>query len=128
MTSIQKTITGSVIYSHFKYLCPYHTWLLFNVARPEEVPAPSDRLLMQSGIKHEEEALHYFLKEYGDECMVITGEEGRSKEENIGIRFDQTIAAMSEGKQIIYHGILAPDERLIKVSRSAETMPPPYRS
>ncbi len=79
---------------------------------------------MESGIRHEEEALHYFLKEYGDECMVIAGEEGRSKEENIGIRFDQTIAAMSEGKQIIYHGILALDDRLIKVSGSPETMTP----
>ncbi len=124
MTTLRKTITGSVIYSHFKYLCSYHTWLLFNVGLPEEIPAPSDRLLMQSGIKHEDEALRYFLKEYGDECMVITGEEGCSKEENIAVRFDQTVAAMSEGKQIIYHGILAPDDRLVKVPGSPETMIP----
>ena len=39
MTILQKTVTGNVIYSHFRYLCPYHTWLLFNVALPEEVPA-----------------------------------------------------------------------------------------
>ena len=122
MTAIQKTITGNVIYSHFKYLCPYHTWLLFNVSLPEEIPAPSDRLLMQSGVKHEDEALKYFQEKYGDECVSIAGEEDRSKEENIGIRFDRTIAAMSEGKKIIYHGILAPDERRIKVPGSAETM------
>jgi len=115
MTGIQKTITGSVIYSHFRYLCPYHTWLLFNVSLPEEVPAPSDRLLMESGIRHEDEVLRYFQEKYGNECICITGEEGRSKEENIRIRFGQTIAAMSEGKGIIYHGILAPNDRMIKV-------------
>ena len=124
MTTIQKTITGNVIYSHFRYLCPYHTWLLFNVSLPEEVPAPSEKLLMESGIRHEDEALWYFQERYGDECVSITGEEDRSKEENIGIRFDRTIAAMREGKQIIYHGILAPDDRLIRMPGSAETMTP----
>ena len=88
MTLQQKTITGSVIYSHFKHLCPYHTWLLFNVGLPEIVPAPSDRLLMESGVRHEEEALRYFQKECGDECAVIDGEEGLSYEENIRIYQD----------------------------------------
>jgi len=101
-----------------------HTWLLLNVALPEEVPAPSDRFLIQSGIKHEDEALQYFLKKYGDDCTVITGDESRSKEDNIAVRLDQTIAAMSGGRQIIYHGILAPDDRVIKVSGTPETMIP----
>ena len=124
MTILQRTITGSVIYSHFRYLCPYHTWLIFNVGLPEIVPAPSDRLLMQSGIKHEEAALRYFQKRYGDECSVIQGEEGLSYEEDIRIRFERTVAAMSEGKPVIYHGILAPDERMITAGESSGTMVP----
>jgi predicted RecB family nuclease len=115
MTIVQKTITGSVIYSHFRYLCPYHTWLLFNVGLPEVIPAPSDRLLMESGIKHEEEALRYFQREYGDGCAVISSEDGLSDEEDIRARFERTLAAMSEGKPIIYHGILVPEDRLIHI-------------
>jgi hypothetical protein len=107
MTILQKTITGSVIYSHFRYLCPYHTWLLFNVGLPEVIPAPSDRLLMESGIKHEEEALRYFQREYGDGCAVIRGEEGLSEEENISIRFERTLAAMCEGEPIIFLPVMA---------------------
>jgi hypothetical protein len=91
MTILQRTITGSVIYSHFRYLCPYHTWLLFHVGLPEVVPAPSDRLLMASGIRHEEEALKYFQKEYGDGCAVIRGEEGLRDEEDIRIQFERTV-------------------------------------
>ncbi len=124
MTIPKRTITGSVIYSYFRYLCPYHSWLLFNVGLPEVVPAPSERLLMASGIKHEEEALRYFQKEYGNSCAVIAGDDGLSNEKNILIRFERTVAAMSDRKQIIYHGILLPDERLIKARESAGTMVP----
>jgi hypothetical protein len=80
MTILQRTITGNVIYSHFRYLCPYHTWLLFNVGLPEVIPAPSDRLLMESGIRHEQEAVAYFLKEYGEGCAIIQGEETLTEE------------------------------------------------
>jgi len=115
MTLPQRTITGNVIYSHFRYLCPYHTWLLFNLGLLEVIAAPSERLLMESGVKHEEEALGYFKREYGDACTVIRGEDNLSEEQNIRIRFERTLAAMSEGNPIIYHGILAPEDRLIRV-------------
>ncbi len=115
MTSVQKSLTGGVIYSHFRYLCPYQTWLNFNIPLPEEAISPSDRLLMRSGIRHEEEALQYFLKKYGDNCAVIDGEEGLDMEQNIRLRADQTMTAMKEGRAIIYHGILAPYEGQITV-------------
>lgn len=47
MTILQRTIAGSVIYSHFRYLCPYYTWLLFNKSLPDVIPAPAERLLMR---------------------------------------------------------------------------------
>ena len=110
MTDHLKSITGSFIYSHFKYLCPYHTWLLLNIKLREDVPTPSDKLLMESGIKHEEQALVHFQKEYGDNCVVISGDEDLSAENNFKIRFEQTIEAMEQGKEIIYHGILLSTE------------------
>lgn len=122
MTILQRTITGSVIYSHFRYLCPYYTWLLFNKGLPKIIPAPADRLLMDSGIKHEQEAVAYFQNAFGDGCAVIQGEEGLSEEENIRLRFERTLAAMSEGKPIIYHGILAPDDGLIRPGEGAAPM------
>ena len=75
----QTAITGSVIYSHFRHLCPYHTWLLFNVGVTEVIPAPSDRLLMDTGIRHEEEALRYFQEQLGDECVEIPATQGRNR-------------------------------------------------
>ncbi len=113
MTYQQKSITGSFIYSHFKYLCPYHTWLLLNVEPPEEIPAPAERLLMESGIQHETQALTYFQKAYGDKCVVISGEKGLSTEDNFRIRFERTIEAMEQGMEVIYHGILLSSERFI---------------
>ena len=114
MTQKQTTITGSVIYSHFRHLCPYHTWLLFHVGLTEIVPAPSDRLLMDTGIRHEEEALKYFKEQLGEACIEIPAKEGSNKEEDIAIRAEKTILAMQEGKQVIYHGILAPDLDLLE--------------
>ena len=106
MIKRQTTLTGSTIYSHFRHLCPYYTWLLFNVGLREEIPSPSDKLLIDMGMNHEQEALSYFQEEYGDECVVISGKDGLSLEDNIQYRFEQTIEAMQEGKSIIYHGVL----------------------
>ena len=114
MTRKQNTITGSVIYSHFRHLCPYHTWLLFNVGVTEVTPAPSDRLLMDTGIRHEDEALKYFKEQLGDECVEIPAVEGRNREDDMALRAERTVSAMQEGKQVIYHGILAPDMRLLE--------------
>jgi predicted RecB family nuclease len=114
MTYKQNTITGSVIYSHFRHLCPYHTWLLFNVGLTDVIPAPSDRLLMDTGIQHEDEALKYFQEQLGDECVEIPANEGRNREEDMVIRAEKTISSMKEGKQVIYHGILAPDMSLLE--------------
>ncbi len=114
MTHKQSTITGSVIYSHFRHLCPYHTWLLFNVGLTEVIPEPSDRLLMDTGILHEEEALKYFQEQLGDECIEIPAKEGRNRAEDMAVRAEKTILAMQEGKQVIYHGILAPDMGLLE--------------
>jgi len=113
MTEQEKSITGSFIYSHFKYLCPYHTWLLLNFKPPAEVPTPSEKLLMESGIRHEAQALAYFQKEYGDECVVISGEKDLSPEDNFKTLFERTIRAMEEGKEIIYHGILLSTESFV---------------
>ena len=110
----QNTITGSVIYSHFRHLCPYHTWLLFNVGLTEVTPAPSDRLLMDTGIRHEDEALRYFKNQLGDECVEIPAVEGQNTEQDMALRAEKTLVAMQEGKQVIYHGILAPDMALLK--------------
>ena len=110
----QTTITGSVIYSHFRHLCPYHTWLLFNVGLTEVIPDPSDRLLMDTGIRHEDEALKYFKKKLGDECVEILAVEGRNREDDMALRAERTVLAMQEGKQVIYHGILAPNMRLLE--------------
>ena len=110
----QTTITGSVIYSHFRHLCSYHTWLLFNVGLTKVTPAPSDRLLMDTGIRHEDEALKYFKKQLGDECVEIPAVKGQNTEQDIAIRAEKTVLAMQEGKQVIYHGILAPDMRLLE--------------
>ena len=112
----QTTITGSVIYSHFRHLCPYHTWLLFNVGVTEVTPAPSDRLLMDTGIRHEDEALKYFKEQLGDECVEIPAVEGRNREDDMALRAEKTVLAMQEGKQVIYHGILAPDMRLLETT------------
>ena len=110
----QTTITGSVIYSHFRHLCPYHTWLLFNVGLTEVTPAPSDRLLMDTGIRHEDEVLKYFKRQLGDECVEILTVAGRNREDYIALRAERTVLAMQEGKQVIYHGILAPNMRLLE--------------
>ena len=99
-------LTGTTIYSHFRYLCPYHTWQLIHTDLPDQIPTPSDRLLMESGIKHEDQALAYFLKEYRDECEIISGDEKLDIEDNFKFRFEQTLEAMEAGKSIIYHGIL----------------------
>ncbi len=115
----QNTITGSVIYSHFRHLCPYHTWLLFNVGLTEVIPAPSDRLLMDTGIRHEDEALKYFKKKLEDGCVEIPAIEGRNRVEDMLVRAEKTIQAMQEGKQVIYHGILAPDLDLLEKSFSS---------
>ena len=114
MTRKQTAITGSVIYSHFRHLCPYHTWLLFNVGVEEVIPPPSDRLLMDTGIRHEEEALRYFQEQLGDECVDIPATRGRNRVEDMRVRAAKTIDAMAEGKQVIYHGILAPDMDLLE--------------
>lgn len=114
MTRKQTAITGSVIYSHFRHLCPYHTWLLFNVGLTEVIPAPSDRLLMDTGIRHEDEALKYFKKQLGDECVEIPAVEGQNREQDLALRAQKTVLAMQEGKQVIYHGILAPDMDLLE--------------
>jgi predicted RecB family nuclease len=116
MTRKQTAITGSVIYSHFRHLCPYHTWLLFNVGVTEVIPAPSDRLLMDTGIRHEEEALRYFQEQLGDECVEIPATQGRNRVEDMRVRAEKTFQAMQEGKQVIYHGILAPDQDLLEQS------------
>ena len=123
MTKKQTAITGSVIYSHFRHLCPYHTWLLFNVGLTEVIPAPSDRLLMDTGIRHEDEALKYFKKQLGDECVEIPAVEGQNREQYLAVRAQKTILAMQEGKQVIYHGILAPDMDLLE----KDFGPMPYR-
>ena len=114
MTNQPKSITGSFIYSHFRHLCLYHTWLLLNVEPPDDAPSPGEKLLMESGVRHEEQALDYLQKEYGNECVVISGEEGLSQEENIRIRFERTLSAMKEGKKVIYHGILAANDGILK--------------
>lgn len=114
MTRKQTSITGSVIYSHFRHLCPYHTWLLFNVGFTEVIPAPSDQLLMDTGIRHEDEALKYFKKQLGDECVEIPAVEGQNREQDLALRAQKTILAMQEGKQVIYHGILAPDMDILE--------------
>ena len=118
MTRKQTAITGSVIYSHFRHLCPYHTWLLFNVGLTEVIPAPSDRLLMDTGIRHEEEALKYFQEQLGDDCVEIQAVEGRNRVDDMRARAEKTVQAMEEGKQVIYHGILAPDLNLLEKSFS----------
>jgi len=123
MTDKQNSITGSTIYSHFRYLCPYHTWLLFNVELLKETPTPSDRLLMESGIRHEDQALRYFQKKYGDGCILIQGKEDLSQEQNIKLRSHQTLRAMEEGKAVIYHGILVGDESLLKGAENANENP-----
>jgi len=123
MTGKQNSITGSTIYSHFRYLCPYHTWLLFNVELLKEARTLSDRLLMESGIRHEDQALRYFQEKYGDGCILIQGKEDLSREENIKLRSDQTLRAMEEGKMVIYHGILVADESLLKGEENANEKP-----
>lgn len=114
MIKRQTTLTGSTIYSHFRHLCPYHTWLLFNVGIQEEPLSPSDRLLIDMGISHEQEALVYFQKEYGDECVIISGKEGLSAEDNIQFRFEQTLGATEEGKSVIYHGVLKAEKKMVE--------------
>lgn len=110
MTVKPSSLTGSIIYSHFRYLCPYHTWQLFHIGVPDKIPTPSEKLLMEMGLNHEEQTLAHFQKEYGDECIVISGEEGWVGEDDIKTRFGQTLNAMAEGKAVIYHGILVLDE------------------
>jgi len=107
-------LTGSTIYSHYRHLCPYHTWQLFNIPLPETAISPSDKILIEMGITHEEKALLHFQKEYGDDCIVISEQENLSVEENIRFRFERTIEAMKNGKEIIYHGILAAEENVLK--------------
>jgi len=66
------------------------------------------------GISHEQEALVYFQKEYGDECVIISGKEGLSAENNIQFRFEQTLGAMEAGKSVIYHGVLKAEKNLVE--------------
>lgn len=110
MTARQTPVTGGTIYSHFRHLCPYHTWLLFKVQLPEEAATPAVRLLMETGVRHEEQALAYFREQFGDDCIVVSGDEGRGPEDNIRIRAERTLRAMEEGRRVIYHGMLVKED------------------
>ena len=66
---------------------------------------------METGIRHEKEALIWFQDKFGDECFVVSSEEDRSRNDDIKIRFEQTLKAMEEGKKVIYHGILVGKEK-----------------
>jgi predicted RecB family nuclease len=100
-------VTGSLVYNYFSHPCSYRVHLDLTADRDgKSPPTPAGQYLMERGNRYERIVFDGLKAEHAGRWIDVTRDPDLPHDEDLARRCDATLAAMRDGRSIIFHGVL----------------------